>query len=269
MQYPLDLIGIFAFAVSGAVLAVRKDFDIFGTVLMAAVSGLGGGLFRDLVLNIRPVAFTDLGFWLTPVVAAVVVFFWAGVQRAESCCEVSDAAALGLFSVTGTVKALAHGFGPAPAATLGVGTAVGGGILCGVIAREVPVSLRWDRDLYVLPSLIGAATVAVLHGTGRLNVATAAGAALLAFGVRLLAVHFGWRTVRSPARLRAQSPSRRRPRRAERPDTPRRIPDQDTVELAVPPGFARWSATTDEPWADASRSHVASPKVGAGSTVRR
>ncbi|WP_329240159.1 TRIC cation channel family protein [Actinoallomurus sp. NBC_01490] len=62
VQYSMDLIGIFAFALSGAFLPVRKDFDVFRTVILAEVAGPGDGLFRDLVLGIRPVAFTDVGY---------------------------------------------------------------------------------------------------------------------------------------------------------------------------------------------------------------
>lgn len=54
VQYVMDLLGIFAFALSGAFLAVRKDFDIFGTVILSEAAGLGGGVFRDLVLGVTP-----------------------------------------------------------------------------------------------------------------------------------------------------------------------------------------------------------------------
>ena len=73
---PLDLIGIFVFAISGALLAVRKNFDVFGIAVLAEVTALGGGLFRDLVIGaVPPAAFTDLGYFLTPLLAALLVFF--------------------------------------------------------------------------------------------------------------------------------------------------------------------------------------------------
>lgn len=76
-------------------------------------------------------------------------------------------------------------------------TAVGGGVACSVLAREIPSSLAWDRDLYVVPALLGSGLVTLLHATSTLRVATAVAAGLLAFALRLSAVRLGWRTPRS------------------------------------------------------------------------
>jgi uncharacterized membrane protein YeiH len=202
LQYTIDLLAIFAFALSGAFLAVRKDFDVFGTVILSEAAGLGGGLFRDLVLGVMPVAFTDLGYFFTPVGAAAVVYFGHRLSldnkvRDSSLLDVSDAAALGLFSVTGTIKALDHGFSIPAAATLGTASAVGGGALASLVALEVPSLLRWNRDLYALPALVGAGATAVLHVGGLLSTKTALGAAVFAVCLRLLALRYGWRTPRS------------------------------------------------------------------------
>ncbi len=75
VQHTLDLVGIFVFAISGALLAVRKNFDVFGIAVLAEVTALGGGLFRDVVIGaVPPAAFTDLGYFLTPLLAALLVF---------------------------------------------------------------------------------------------------------------------------------------------------------------------------------------------------
>ncbi|MFF5161534.1 trimeric intracellular cation channel family protein [Streptomyces sp. NPDC000348] len=198
-QYVLDLLGIFAFALSGAHLSVRKDFDLFGTVVVAEASGLGGGLMRDLVLDVPSIAFTDPGYPLAPLTAALLTYFGKPLQREPYLFHFLDAMALGLFCVTGTIKALQHGMPVVPAAALGVGTAVGGGVLASVVSRELPPIMRWDADLYAVPAIIGAATVSVLHGTGSLDVNTATLAATGAFGLRLLAMHFHWRLPRSTA----------------------------------------------------------------------
>lgn len=66
VQHALDIVGIFVFAISGALLAVRKNFDVFGIAVLAEVTALGGGLFRDLIIGaVPPAAFTDLGYFLT------------------------------------------------------------------------------------------------------------------------------------------------------------------------------------------------------------
>ncbi|MEE4596029.1 TRIC cation channel family protein [Streptomyces sp. DSM 41524] len=227
VQYPLDLVGIFAFALSGATLAVRMDFNLFGTALLAEVTGLGGGLFRDLVLGVTPIAFTDLRYALAPLVAAVLVFFSVTAQRHETVCEVLDAGALGLFSVTGTIKALDHGFGLLPAAALGVATAAGGGAFSSVLAREIPPVLRWDADLYALPAVAGAGGVAALHHGGALTGATATAAATFAFVLRVLAFHYHWRGPQSRVwrRKRAARPSApEQPAMAQHTSAPLRYP---------------------------------------------
>jgi uncharacterized membrane protein YeiH len=202
VQYVMDLFGILAFALSGAFLAVRKDFDVIGAVILAEAAGLGGGLFRDLVLGVPPVAFTDLGYFFTPWVAALVVYFGHrlkhdGKVHEGGLFDMPDAAALGLFSVTGTIKALQHGFNLPAAASLGIASAVGGGVLVSLLAQETPSLLRWDRDLYALPALAGAGATVALYAVGLLNVGTAIGTAVLAFGLRMLAVRYHWRTPRS------------------------------------------------------------------------
>lgn len=203
IQYPLDLAGVFAFAVHGALIATRKDFDFFGTLLLAESAGVGGGLFRDLVLRTQPVAFTDLGYATAPFLATLLVFFSSRAQSWNLGRHVADAGALGMFCVTGTVKALDHGLNSPAAAALGVTTAVGGGVVCSVLAREIPSSLAWDRDLYVAPALLGSGLITLLHATSTLRVATAVAAGLLAFGLRLSAVRLGWRTPRSALWRRA------------------------------------------------------------------
>ncbi|MER6443515.1 trimeric intracellular cation channel family protein [Streptomyces sp. NPDC001185] len=201
-QYSMDLLGIFAFALSGAILAVRKDFDVFGTIILSSAAGLGGGLFRDIVLDVPPVGFTNLGYFFTPCIAALMVYFGLRLRSDERVHQakvfnISDAAALGIFSVTGTIKALDHGFNSPAAVTLGSISAFGGGVLANLLALEMPTQLHWNRDLYVLPALAGATCVAILQRTGYLNLGTAIGSALFAFALRVLALRYNWRTPRS------------------------------------------------------------------------
>ncbi|WP_435848706.1 TRIC cation channel family protein [Streptomyces javensis] len=204
-QYLLDLLGIFGFALSSAYLGVRKDFNLFGTLVLAEAAGLGGGLVRDLVLRVPSIAFTDPGYPLAPLAAALLAYRGKPLHRQPRLFDLLDAVGLGLFSVTGTVKGLQHGMEAVPSAALGVITAMGGGILASAVAKELPSSLRWDSDLYAAPAIAGAGAAATLHETGALDVMTASGAALTAFTLRLLALHFHWRTGRSAA-WRAASP---------------------------------------------------------------
>jgi uncharacterized membrane protein YeiH len=199
VQHAIDVVGIFVFAISGALLAVRKNFDVFGIALLAEVTALGGGLLRDLVIGaVPPAAFTDLGYFTTPLLAALLVFFLhPQVERIQVTVNVFDAAGLGLFCVAGTTKAHAYGLGLTASATLGLATAVGGGVLRDVLAGEVPSLVRWDRDLYAVPAIVGATMVALCLRYDVLNPFTSALAAVTAFVLRLLAMRFHWRAPRA------------------------------------------------------------------------
>jgi uncharacterized membrane protein YeiH len=199
VQHVLDLVGIFVFAISGALLAVRKNFDVFGMAVLAEVTALGGGLFRDLVIGaVPPAAFTDLGYFVTPFVAAALVFFLhPQVERIKTGVYVFDAAGLGLFCVTGTTKAYEYGLGLTASVALGTATAVGGGVLRDVLAGEVPSLLRWDRDLYAVPAITGAALTALCVHFDAFNALTGTLAAVVAFLVRLLAMRYHWRAPRA------------------------------------------------------------------------
>lgn len=199
VQHTLDLIGIFVFAISGALLAVRKNFDVFGIAVLAEITALGGGLLRDIIIGaVPPAAFTDLGYFTTPFVAALLVFFLhPQVERIQVGVNVFDAAGLGLFCVTGTVKAYDYGLGLTASAALGLATAVGGGVLRDVLANEVPSLLRWDRDLYAVPAIVGAAMVALCIRYDALTPFTSGLAVVTAFVLRLLAMRYHWRAPRA------------------------------------------------------------------------
>mgnify|MGYP001498898974 CR=1 FL=1 len=199
VQHTLDLIGIFVFAISGALLAVRKNFDVFGIAVLAEVTACGGGLFRDLVIGaVPPAAFTDLGYFVTPLLAAtLVIFLHPQVERIQAAVNVFDAAGLGLFCVAGTIKAYEYGLGLTASACLGLATAVGGGVLRDVLANEVPSLLRWDRDLYAVPAIVGAALVALCIRYDVLTPFTSGAAVITAFVLRLLAMRYHWRAPRA------------------------------------------------------------------------
>ncbi|MGW0085831.1 trimeric intracellular cation channel family protein [Streptomyces sp. NPDC003393] len=199
VQHTLDLVGIFVFAISGALLAVRKNFDVFGIAVLAEVTALGGGLFRDVVIGaVPPAAFTDLGYFLTPLFATVVVFYLhPHVERIQSAVLVFDAAGLGLFCVSGTTKAYDYGLSLTSSATLGMATAVGGGVLRDVLANEVPSLLRWDRDLYAVPAIVGATMVVLCIHYDALTPLTTGLAVVTAFVLRLLAMRYHWRAPRA------------------------------------------------------------------------
>ncbi|MHA7208770.1 trimeric intracellular cation channel family protein [Arthrobacter sp. MDT1-65] len=187
-----DLLGVFFFAVSGSLLAARKGFDLVGSLLLASLASLGGGVARDLIIDVPPAAFTEPVYLLPPLLATVVVFFvFSGVERVKRVLVLFDAAGLALFCITGTVKALDVGLHPVSAILLGVTTAVGGGLLRDVVANEIP-QLFDPRDIYALPAMLGATIVTVLYLTESFTLVTGTVAASLVFSLRVLAWRYGW-----------------------------------------------------------------------------
>lgn len=194
----LDLLGIFVFALSGGLVAVRKDLDVFGVLVLAAITGLGGGFLRDLLIGaVPPASLEDWRYLMVPVAAGLVTFwFHPALGRRERLVTFFDAAGLGLFCVTGALKALAFGLGPLPAALMGMLTGIGGGMLRDLLAGRVPVVFR--GELYATPALVGAALAVAGAEASLPPAAVAVPAAVVCTGWRLLAVRRGWNAPRPP-----------------------------------------------------------------------
>jgi uncharacterized membrane protein YeiH len=187
----LDLTGTFAFAVNGALTALRvARLDIVGIVSLGMITALGGGIIRDVLLDsLPPATFSD---WRYLAVAAGggLVAFVSGrhLERLNTPITVLDAAGLSLFAVTGASKAFGLGLGPAQAVILGAVTGVGGGTLRDVMVGQIPSVLR--SGLYAIPALIGAAVTVVATQLDVYGLAAAMAAAALCFGIRMIGVHF-------------------------------------------------------------------------------
>lgn len=188
----LDLVGTFAFALNGALTALRTArLDIVGVVTLGMITALGGGTIRDVLLDsLPPATFVD---WRYLAVAAGggLVAFVAGrhLERLNTPITVLDAAGLSLFAVTGASKAIVLGFGPAQAVLVGGITAVGGGTLRDVMIRRIPFVLT--SELYAIPAFIGATVLVALGRVGVGVTAAAVTGAALCFVIRMLGVRFG------------------------------------------------------------------------------
>jgi uncharacterized membrane protein YeiH len=188
----LDVAGSFVFALSGALAAVRARLDVFGVVVVATVTAIGGGVLRDVLLGLTPPnALRHWWYLAVPAAAAVLVFVWhPQVTRMLRPIVVLDAAGLGLFTVTGTRLALEQGLGATGACALGVLTGIGGGVIRDVLLREIPLVLR--REIYALASAAGAALVVLGDRIDELNLVWQIGAAVVVFAVRVLAARRRW-----------------------------------------------------------------------------
>ncbi|KAA1427694.1 trimeric intracellular cation channel family protein [Nocardioides antri] len=190
----LDLLGIAVFAVSGGLVAVRQRLDIVGVLVLATVTGLGGGWIRDVLIGeTPPAALADWRYLLVPVGAGLLTFFFhPALARMDPLVNVFDAFGLGLFCVAGALKAAEHGLSPLPAAILGMVTGIGGGVIRDVLAGQVPVVLT-SGELYAIPALAGSAVAAVGFHLDAPTAAVAVPAAALTTGWRLIAIRRGWR----------------------------------------------------------------------------
>jgi uncharacterized membrane protein YeiH len=187
----LDLTGTFAFALNGALTAIRvARLDVVGVVTLGMITALGGGIIRDIFLDsLPPATFSDWRYLAVAAAGSLVAFgFGRRLDRLARPILVLDAAGLGLFAVTGASKALDFGLGVGQAVILGAVTGVGGGTIRDVLIRRIPVVLR--KELYAIPALAAALVVAVTDRIGVYGVPAAVAAAVLCFGIRLLGVRF-------------------------------------------------------------------------------
>lgn len=190
----LDLVGVFFFATSGALLASRKGFDLVGSMFLSLLAGLGGGVTRDVLLDRGIPASLENPIYLAPplLVSLLVYFNVIHPNRLNLTITIFDAGGLALFTVTGTMVAMEAGAHPVSCVLIGMLSAIGGGLLRDIVANDVPTIFD-PRGIYALPSLLGAIVVVLIHPTGWMNVVTGTLVAALVFTVRMLGYHYQWR----------------------------------------------------------------------------
>jgi uncharacterized membrane protein YeiH len=188
----LDLVGIFVFGITGALVGVRKKLDVFGILVLALVTGLGGGFIRDVLIGATPpAALEDWRYLVVPVAAGLLTFFLhPGIGRLERLVNVFDAAGLALFSVIGALKAIDYGLSPLSAALLGTISGIGGGVIRDILSGRVPVVLR--SEIYATPAFLGAGIVVVAAALEYDALWVPIAAAITCFTIRLLAIRRGW-----------------------------------------------------------------------------
>ncbi len=187
----LDLCGTFAFALNGALTALRATrLDIVGVVTLGMLTALGGGTIRDVFLDsLPPATFLDWRYLAVAAGGGLIAFFTGRhLERLNGPINVLDAAGLSLFAVTGALKAVGLAFGPAQAVIVGAITAVGGGTLRDVLIRQVPTVL--SSGLYAVPALVGATAVVVAGQFGVQGPVATVSAAVLCFVIRMVGVRF-------------------------------------------------------------------------------
>ena len=135
----LDLLAVTANALFGALIGVRAKFDAAGILALGILTGVGGGILRDILLNQVPTSISNPWFIIAALISAILVALLARrLSRLAVLLLICDAAALSLFGVTGAKKALAFGVSPVPAIFIGLIAGLGGGIICDMMTTKPP-----------------------------------------------------------------------------------------------------------------------------------
>ncbi len=196
--FVLEMIGTVAFAVSGAMVALKKKMDIFGVAILGIVTAVGGGAIRDIVLGITPPTMFEKPVYALVATLTSIVVFVPAIRRIltrnhrvyELMMRVMDAVGLGIFTVMGIDRA--HGAGEFNLFLLvfvGVITGVGGGLMRDIMAGNTPYI--FVKHVYACASIAGALACALLWEPLGAAASMFIGACLV-LAIRLLAAHFKW-----------------------------------------------------------------------------
>lgn len=190
----IDLLGIFAFALSGGWLALKRGMDLVGVTALAVTAGLFGGLIRDiLTASLPPQLVVDDLYLVVPLLAVLVVVLIPKLaERRVLSVLVLDAIGMGLFAAIGGSKAAAAGLGLLGATFTGTVAAVGGGVLRDLFAAGIPEVFLRQSNLYVIPAVVGSFAAAVVATNGAAGPAVLLAVAAGTASFRLLAVRYHW-----------------------------------------------------------------------------
>jgi uncharacterized membrane protein YeiH len=199
----VDYAAVAVFGATGALAAARRKHDFVTFAFFAAITGVGGGTMRDLLLD-APVFWVNRPDYLVAcILAALAVWVFGTGQARLKVLLWLDALGMAAYSVVGAAKAISLGAPPISAIVMGVLTACFGGIIRDVLAEEPSVLLR--RELYVSCAVIGAATFVALEALGLSDVSAGMGGFAAAFLMRGAAIYWGLMLPSFPGRGRGKS----------------------------------------------------------------
>lgn len=200
VRFIFEMVGTVAFAISGAMVAIKKRVDIFGVIVLSATTALGGGIVRDILIgHLPPTMFSDYRYVMVAVITSVIVFIVAYIFResykksektVDEVNNIFDALGLGVFTVMGAKVAIESGFtvNGILVVCLAVVTGVGGGLIRDVMLMEIPFVLK--KRIYAVASIIGGTAYHLMY-IHNVNVRLASViAVLIVFSVRIFATAF-------------------------------------------------------------------------------
>lgn len=197
----LEVIGTIAFSSSGTMVGIRKKMDIFGVIVMAVTTAVGGGIIRDIILGcLPPAAFLHPIYVMVAILCSVIMFVMASLKQQiavgkmvtlyDKLMIILDAVGLGVFTVIGIEKACENGYKEDVFLVLFVGivTGVGGGVLRDIMAQEMP--FIFVKHIYACASLSGAVFCILFMPVSK-PVAMVGGTVVVIM-VRLFAAKYRW-----------------------------------------------------------------------------
>ena len=186
----IDILGTFAFAVSGAFSAMERKLDPFGILIISFATAIGGGTIRDLMVGNLPVNWlhNDTAIWVIFTTAIISMLFGSYIKQLTTTLFLFDALGLGLFTIAGIEIGLRYGFSSSICIALGTVTACFGGVIRDVLLNKVPLIFR--REIYALACISGGSVYFILRYLGWSDDRTGITCILLIFLIRIIAVRF-------------------------------------------------------------------------------
>ncbi|ULQ56827.1 trimeric intracellular cation channel family protein [Flavihumibacter rivuli] len=191
--FPLiELAGTFAFAVSGAFAAMKHEMDPFGVLILSFVPAIGGGTLRDILIDDLPVAWLrdNVVLWVIVLAGIASMIFGSYLKKMNRLMFLFDALGLGLFTIAGIEKGIAHHYTGGVAIALGIMTGCFGGVIRDVLVNEVPMLFR--KEIYALASMSGGIVYLLLGKLDLFSGANEVISILVIVLVRYLSVQRGW-----------------------------------------------------------------------------
>ena len=188
--YILDLIGTFVFAISGAICAAQKKLDLFGVIIIAFVTAVGGGMIRDVLMNSHPMCWmNDTNYvWVILLAVFVTFLFKNEIGKLSKTMFLFDTMGLGVFTLLGVQKANLLGFDPVICVIMGTISSVMGGVTRDVLTNRNPIIFQ--KEIYASACMLGGISFLVLNHFNINEHINFAITLLVVIVIRLMAVKF-------------------------------------------------------------------------------
>lgn len=188
--YALDILGTFAFAISGALVASDKKLDLFGVLIIAFVTAVGGGMLRDVLINAHPINWIgDLNYLYTILIAVIATFlFKSKILPLSKTLFLFDTVGLSVFTLLGLEKGLFYELNPIVALIMGMISAVFGGVLRDVLTNKIP--LIFQKEIYASACLAGGISYLILYYLNVLETVNFIISASIIILIRIIAVTY-------------------------------------------------------------------------------